>query len=250
MRILVTGGSGMLGKRLRASPIGSVDHVEAPSRAKMDVADRAAVDAVFARFRPEIVVHAAAVIRSRNANDPSMWAETTRVNVWGTAVVASACRAHGARLVYVSTDFVFDGRKPGGMYVEDDLPAPLGYYPLSKYAGEAPVLAVPGGLVVRISFNDDDAGWPYPRAFVDRFTSKLPASVAAAEILRAAKSELTGVLHVGGPRRTYLEFARTLSPGVEPMTMADVRTADPLPVDTSLDSGLWNRYKAARETPA
>jgi dTDP-4-dehydrorhamnose reductase len=250
MRVLVTGGSGTLGRRLCACTLLSDDVVEAPGRARMDVADRGAVERFFSDFRPDLVVHAAAVIRSRGGNDPSMWEETTRVNVWGTAVIAAACRSHGARLAYVSTDFVFDGRKPGGMYVEDDLPAPLGYYPLSKLAGEAPSLAVPRGLVVRTSFNDDDAPWPYPKAFVDRFTSKVPASVAAREIVRAAKSDLTGILHVGGPRRSYLEFARTLSPGVDPMTMDEAPTRDPLPVDTSLDSGRWTRYKAARGIPA
>lgn len=211
----------------------------------MDVADAAAVEVAFVAARPEVVVHAAAVIRSKNANDPSMWVETTRVNVFGTGVVAAACRRHGARLVYVSTDFVFDGTKPGGRYVEDDLPAPLGYYPLSKFAGESLALAAPRALVVRTSFNDD-AGWPYPKAFTDRFTSKLAASVAATEILLAAKSPLVGVLHVGGERRSYFEFARTISSDVEPMTMADIRTKDPMPVDTSLDSERWSRYKAGR----
>lgn len=244
MRVLVTGGTGTLGRRLRESPQVASDDVAAPTRAEMDVADERAVEAAFEKARPEIVVHAAAVIRNKNANDPSMWAETTRVNVWGTGLVAAACRRHGARLVYVSTDFVFDGNKPGGLYVEDDLPAPLGYYPLSKLAGEGLALAVPRALVVRTSFNEDGA-WPYAKAFTDRFTSKLPASVAAAEIWLAAKSPFEGVLHVGGPRRSYFEFARTLTPDVQPMTLSDLRTSDPMPIDTSLDSGRWNRYKAA-----
>jgi hypothetical protein len=99
-------------------------------------------------------------------------------------------------------------------------------------------------VVVRTSFTDD-AGWPYPRAFVDRFTSKLRASELADELVRVARAAVTGVLHVGGPRRSYLDFALTLSPGVGPMTLEDVADASLMPVDTSLDSTRWSRLAAA-----
>ena len=93
------------------------------------------------------------------------------------------------------------------MYREDDIPCALGYYPLTKLAAEPLALGHPNGLVVRLSFN---ATWPYPKAFTDRFTSKLTAADAARELTLAALSSLTGLLHVGGPRQSYFDFARTL----------------------------------------
>lgn len=244
MRVLLTGGSGTLGRYVLRDPGLADADVAAPSRSALDVGDAASVHAFVRDHRPALVIHAAAVIRSRGANGPEMWAETSRVNVAGTGHVAGAARAAGARLVYVSTDFVFDGAKPGGLYREDDVACPLGYYPLSKYAGERLVAPHPDALVVRMSFNDD-AGWPYPKAFSDRFTSKLKASEAASQLVAAALSGLTGVLHVGGPRRSYLDFARTLDPSVEPMTMADVASGhDLMPLDVSLDVSRWRAHRA------
>ena len=73
---------------------------------------------------------------------------------------------------------------------------------------------------MRLSFN---ASWPYPKAFTDRFTSKLAAPQAARELALAAQSSLTGVLHIGGPRQSYFDFARSLAPDVLPMTIGGRR---------------------------
>ena len=238
MRILVTGGSGTLGRHLQRAPC-LTDHVVlAPSHADLDITDEEAVRLGMREMAPDVVIHGAAVIRAQNANDPTMWRRVSRVNVWGTALLARECQAVGARLIYLSTDFVFDGDKPGGRYTEDDLPNPLGYYPLSKYAGERAALGTSPSLLIRTTFNDD-SGWPYPRAFTDRFTSKQKASVTAEEVARAALSDLVGVIHIGGARQSYFDFARTLTTAVEPMTMADIETKDPLPIDTSLDASRW-----------
>lgn len=245
MRVMITGGSGTLGRRLLVCPELALATVQAPTRGELDVTDERAVQAWTRDARPELVVHCAAVIRSRGGNDPARWAETSRVNVHGTAVVARAAHAVAARLLYVSTDFVFDGSKPGGMYTEDDAPCPLGYYPLSKYAGEALALRHPDAVVVRTSFNDD-TGWPYPKAFVDRWTSKLPASEVASLLVQVAQSSVTGVLHVAGPRRSYFEFARTLTSGVEPMQLSNATDSSLMPIDTSLDSSRWSSQRSRR----
>jgi RmlD substrate binding domain len=244
MRVLITGGSGTLGGWLRRAPALEHHEVATPPRTELDVADRASVESWFERHRPELVIHAAARIRARGVDSPAEKADTSRVNVMGTGHVARYAAKLDARLVYVSTDFVFDGQKPGGMYSEDDVPAPLGYYPLTKLAGEA--LISPDALVVRTSFCQDGI-WPYPGAFVDRFTSKLPASRAAAEIaLAACALDLTGILHLGGERTSYFDYARRLRPDVAPLTMAEYHGLEPVPVDTSLDSGRWRRERERR----
>jgi dTDP-4-dehydrorhamnose reductase len=216
--------------------------IEAPARSELDVADEAAVRRVFERFHPGLVIHAAALIRTRGTRTADERRAMSRVNVLGTGLVSRRAEAVGARLVHVSTDFVFDGEKPGGMYREDDIPCALGYYPLTKLAAEPLALGHPDSLVVRLSFN---ASWPYPKAFTDRFTSKLPAERAARELALASFSSLTGVLHIGGPRQSYFDFARTLAPNVQPMTIADVVGDEPLPRDTSLDSSRWRGHQHA-----
>jgi dTDP-4-dehydrorhamnose reductase len=130
-RILLTGGTGQLGTELipRLSKLGMV---MSPRRQELDVAAAEATARIVA-LQPTHVVHtAAATDVERCEQDPS-WAYA--VNAEGTCRVAEACRAVGAWLLYVSTDYVFDGSKRNP-YVEGDPPAPLNAYGRSKLAGE------------------------------------------------------------------------------------------------------------------
>jgi dTDP-4-dehydrorhamnose reductase len=241
VRILITGASGCLGRHLNRSDTLAEHERLTPSHAELDITNARAVDSYFERERPELVIHCAALIRTRGMNSSDERRAMSRTNVQGTGHVRKAVERLGARLVYVSTDFVFAGDKPGGRYREDDLPCPLGYYALTKYAGECLALKYDGALAVRLSFNED---WPYPKSFVDRFTSKLFVADAARELARCAVSDLTGVLHVAGPRQSYFEFAQSLGAQVEPLTLAELSSPDPLPVDTSLDDRRWREHCA------
>lgn len=240
VRVLITGASGTLGRHLVATRGLASHDLHCPSSTDLDVIDARSVDAALRAIAPSVVIHCAARIRTRGTDSADERRAMSRVNVLGTGNLARTAAKVGARLIYVSTDFVFDGSKSGGMYTETDVPCPLGYYALTKFAGEGLVRVHPNSLIVRMSFNES---WPYPKAFTDRFTSKLPAAQAAAQLAEAALSELCSVVHLGGPRQSYYDFARALGADVEAMTMADVDSTDPLPVDTSLNSELWRDYR-------
>ncbi len=156
MRVLVTGAAGQLGRALiAAAPAGDV--VKASTHAELDVAQEAAVRAVFAGFAPELVINAAAFTRVDDAERDPGTAE--RANAAGPAVLAAACRAAGAWLTHVSTDFVFDGRQ-SHPYGTDARAAPLSVYGRTKLAGETAVLRELGerGTVVRSSWLYSAAG--------------------------------------------------------------------------------------------
>ncbi|MGH8866900.1 MAG: dTDP-4-dehydrorhamnose reductase [Actinomycetes bacterium] len=159
-RWLVTGAGGMLGRDLMAvleeDPSAKVT---AATRAELDVTDEAAVrDAVGGH---DVVVNAAAWtdVDAAETHEP----EATRVNGEGPRVLALACAATGARLLHVSTDYVFDGTS-GSPYAEDAAVAPRSAYGRGKAAGERAVLDLlpDSGFVVR-------TGWlygEYGRSFV------------------------------------------------------------------------------------
>lgn len=144
-RILITGGPGMLGTALvrewtgRAIlfPVGIT---------QFDLRDAAAVGDAVRRLAPQWIIHTAAFTAVDLAE--SSVEECTAVNDRGTAHVAVAAAACGANLVYVSTDYVFDGTK-GTPYREDDPTSPINVYGRTKLAGEAHARGVPGHLVVR-----------------------------------------------------------------------------------------------------
>ncbi|OZC01954.1 dTDP-4-dehydrorhamnose reductase [Rubricoccus marinus] len=139
MRILVTGANGQVGHAVAALARQKQMDVRAFARADLDITDAQAVDRAVADASgagPLALVNAAAytaVDRAENDREAAF-----AVNRDGPAHLAEACARHGAALVHLSTDYVFDGAK-GAPYTEDDAPAPLNVYGESKWAGEEAV---------------------------------------------------------------------------------------------------------------
>jgi dTDP-4-dehydrorhamnose reductase len=145
VRILLIGGSGQLGSDLQDAA--GRHAVVAPSHAELDVTDRGAVERLVPGYGPDAVIDAAAFHKVELCEaDPI---RAFAVNAVGALDVATAAQAAGARCVFVSTDYVFDGAKADG-YAEDDPARPLNVYGISKAAGEHAVRAAcPDSLVVR-----------------------------------------------------------------------------------------------------
>lgn len=155
MRILVTGGTGQLGRALRRlAP--DEHHVAAPGSGELDVTDPIAVRERIESTAPDLVVHAAAMTDvDRCEREPDL---AFRVNALGTQHVASSAAAAGAALFYVSTNYVFDGTATEP-YHEFARPAPISVYGASKLAGEDVVRAlVPRHAIVRTAMVYDETG--------------------------------------------------------------------------------------------
>ena len=132
MRIFLTGSSGMLGNDLTAV-LSQCHDLTMLDETVLDITDEKAVRAAVTAAKPEVVVHAAAYTDVERAEDEPDTAFL--VNETGTKHVALAAKRVGARVVYFSTDFVFDGTK-GAPYAESDKPHALSVYGRSKLAGE------------------------------------------------------------------------------------------------------------------
>jgi len=151
VRVLITGVSGQVGSALRRSvPAGG--EVQALSRTQLDISDARAVDSIFAGFRPELVINAAAYTAVDRAEDEPELA--TAINAHGPANLAQAARAiPGCRLLHISTDYVFDGSATRA-YRPEDRTNPLGVYGRSKLLGEQAVLQQLGtrSVVIRTAW--------------------------------------------------------------------------------------------------
>lgn len=150
MRILVTGANGQLGHDVCRELAARGAEALAPSSGELDIRDREQVLRYFERMRPEAAVHCAAYTQvDRAEEEPALcWA----VNAEGTENMALACRENGAKLLYLSTDYVFSGEKEG-WYEPEDAVCPQNIYGLSKLAGELAVKAlVKERFIVRSSW--------------------------------------------------------------------------------------------------
>jgi len=139
IRVLVTGASGLLGCKLvdvlsseyEIIPTHNT-HAIYPNSVRMNIVDRNEVLRVLNWASPAVVVHAAGetnVDKCETEKDLAL-----SVNAEGARNIAEACAEIGARLIYISTDYVFDGQK--GLYSEEDEPNPVNYYGLTKLKGE------------------------------------------------------------------------------------------------------------------
>ncbi|MET0305088.1 MAG: dTDP-4-dehydrorhamnose reductase [Solirubrobacterales bacterium] len=133
MKLLVTGAAGMLGRDVMLAAGNAGHQVVGYGHAELDVADEAAVGVKFEAERPDVVINCAAWTDVDGAEEHEE--EATRTNGEGAGNVAAAAAAVGAAVVYVSSDYVFDGSKRAD-YVETDQTAPLSAYGRSKLAGE------------------------------------------------------------------------------------------------------------------
>ncbi|HVM45923.1 MAG TPA: sugar nucleotide-binding protein [Candidatus Thermoplasmatota archaeon] len=224
---LLFGGSGRLGTELRQH----LKDCVAPPRAEVDVTRPETIEAALAHHRPSVVVHAAGWVdvRGCETDRPRAW----RMNVEGTQNVVRALRDRpDTRLVYVSTACVFRGDR--GDYTEDDVPYPANFYGVTKLVGEQLARTHPRTFIVRTDFVARKP-WPYPGAFVDRYSTSVFAPELAEKLGELVNRGSEGLLHLcGRDKVSHYDLARIVSPDVKPISLKDVDL--PLPRDQSLRS--------------
>ncbi|MCL5951320.1 MAG: SDR family oxidoreductase, partial [Chloroflexi bacterium] len=256
LRLLVTGASGYIGSVLvRRAPQGWVvggtrlSHPLVPADAMgflLDVRDQPAVERVLLSFKPDVIIHTAALMRG-----PDM----SGVNVEGSRHVAAAAASENVRLVHLSSDVIFDGEH--APYSEGDPPVPITPYAATKTLAEQAVAeGHPAALIVRTSlvygFNPLDprtravlAG-SMPWLFTDEYRCPIFVDDLADALLELAGSGLTGILHVAGPQSlNRYDFGLKLveafhtTPRFRPALSSS--STEPRPRDCTLNTSLARR---------
>ena len=250
MRLLVTGASGRLGRALEAALRDGDDPRTAPivwigaSSEDADVGDARSVRDLVRRVRPDAILHAAAYTDVAGAERDR--ARCWRTNVAGTRQVADAAIEAGARLVHVSSDYVFWGGddRPQGGYREDDPVGPVrNYYALTKLVAEEAARRASDALIVRTSFRA--SVWPHPSAFDDLYTGQDYVDVIAGELallLRHLGEVDDDLLHVVTERKSVYDLIARRTPGVRRGSRSDAPVN--LPEDVSLNTDRWQGWKA------
>jgi dTDP-4-dehydrorhamnose reductase len=237
-KIFITGGSGRMGSVLIPLLRDVGWTLEAPSSSGMNILEPEVLSQFLEAFQPSVVLHLAAytdVARAEKDKD-LCW----KINVEGTRNVARAASQVGARMVHISSDYVFDGER--GNYLETDTPNPSNYYSLTKVVAEEAARQARDVLIVRTSFKE--SVWSYPMAFMDQFTSADFVDVIAGELflmLEYLELVQTTVLNLATERKSVFELAVRRNPTLQPGSRKDVKVH--IPPDVSLNISKWQELK-------
>ncbi len=261
-RVLVIGASGLIGNALVAEAeqrgarvVGVARQVRARATLELDAGDRAALETLVDRFQPEVIALAAAWSHVDGCErDPE---RSWRENVGTAETLLAATAGSTTRLVFLSSDYVFDGRA-AGPYTERDATSPLNVYGRHKCAAEARILGRTGALVVRTSWvHGEDPG---RKCFVDQVrrvaraggpfvvTSAAgrrtapdpadegpvgcptPADWLADRTFACLDSGVDGIVHLAGPRVvTRVAWAHELAPELNVVVRPPPPDAAPRP---------------------
>ena len=260
-RLLITGAAGQLGQALIPEAARDGWEVVATDLPDLDITDFEAVQGELARQHPEVVVNAAAATRVDDLESDLDGA--LRVNALGPRNLAVACRRLGAKLIHLSTDYVFEGSKPGP-YVEWDATGPLSVYGRSKLLGEEWVRQqCPDHFIVRTAWLYGVPGPNFVTAILARGRQLAPdgelkvvqdqrgtptsALALAPQLLAMAATEAFGTYHATCQgETTWFEFAGLIlkTAGIpvqiSPCTTAEFPRPAPRPANSVLENRLLN----------
>jgi dTDP-4-dehydrorhamnose reductase len=202
LKIFLTGGSGTLGKELQKISKDYDILFTAPESKYCNITNSYQIRNNIAISNCDTVLHCAALTNVKEIeNDPE---ESWLVNVYGTINVLRACAELNKKLIFISTDYVFDGEK--GNYNINDPINPLSNYAKSKASAELLVRTYEKSLTIRTSFYGHQ--FPYEKAAEDQWPSKDYVDIIAPKILKEIKKENYGIAHVGSERRTIYDIAK------------------------------------------
>ena len=258
MKVLLTGGKGMLGRTICAE---LTDFEVVPTDLpEADITDAAGFDALLKREKPDAVIHCAAMTAVDKCETEIDFAY--KLNAFGTANVAAACHRNGVRLIAISTDYVFEGSSDRP-YNEFDIPnGGNTVYGKSKFAGEEAVRRhCPDHVICRISWLYGAGGPSFVHAMVKLADGTRPelkvvadqignptSTLAVARQLRNILNhrELVGTFHTTCEgEATWFDFAQEIYrlAGIEqkivPCTTAEFPRPAPRPANSRLDKMMY-----------
>lgn len=228
MKILVTGAEGQLGSEIYrlsnhenyATYINAYEAVRDTKFIQLDITDKKEFLNIVEKIKPDWIIHCAAMTNVDLCEEKKDMAWAT--NVGGTKNAIEACRLGKSNLVYISTDYIFDGNK--GNYKEEDMPAPLNYYGETKLAGERLIEKLDKYIIVRSSViyskrANNFATWVLNslksgqiKVVTGQINSPTLNTELAECILKLIDKDVSGIYHAAGDERiSRYDFAKRIA---------------------------------------
>ena len=233
MKILVTGGNGEFCKHLVEQ--GKEHSFLTPAKSELDVRSYWGIDQYFYRYHTDFdyVIHAGAITRPMviHEDNPTL---SIKTNIVGTANVVMACEKYNKKIIYISTDYVYEGID--GNYKETDTMKPFTKYGWSKLGGECAVQMYDNHLILRMAMNKKP--FPHPKALVDMKKSLMYIEDAAKITLQLLDEN--GIINVGGKSQSVYNFVKETNPDIQPITLSEISDVN-MATDCTVDTTKMNK---------
>ena len=231
--ILISGGHGRFGNWIRYYALLDKYNIYSPTSKEMDITDFESINENIVKYKPDVFLHSAALTRPLivHENEPYKSIET---NIIGTSNVVLACMKHNIKLVYISTDYVYEGTT--GNYEEESPVKPFNNYGWSKLGGECSVKLYENSLILRIAMMNKPI--LYPKALVDVKRSLLFDDDAAKITIQLLDN--FGTINVGFEPKSIYEFTKEYNPNVGKISLDEVKDIK-LSNDTSVNTDKMNK---------
>ena len=228
MNILVTGGNGEFCRHLVEQ--GKEHSFLTPVKSELDVRSYWGIDQYFYRYNTnfDYVIHAGAITRPMviHEDNPKL---SIKTNIIGTSNVVLMCERYNKKIIYISTDYVYEGTD--GDYKETDAMKPFTKYGWSKLGGECAVQMYDNHLILRMAMNRKP--FPHPKALVDMKKSLMYIEDAAKITLQLLDEN--GIINVGGKSQSVYDFVKETNPNIQPITLSEISDVN-MATDCSMDT--------------
>jgi len=198
-KILVTGGNGRFAKILKEK--NNSLNLKFLSKKQLDILNLKSIEKCVIKHKPKIIIHTAGLSRPMNQHVNNI-SKSIDLNIIGTANVVKICKKYNIKIIYFSTNYVYDCIK--GNFKETDGIKPINNYALSKMGGESSVLMFKNSLVLRIQMTEKP--FAYKKAFTNIYSNYM-FHEEMVKILPKLVDHF-GIINVGGKSRSAYNFAK------------------------------------------
>ena len=195
----MTGGSGRFAEVFKK--IKNKANIFFPSKKTLNIKNINSIQKYVKKIKPDYLIHCAALSRPMDIHEKKI-DENISKNIIGTCNIVKVCIQQKIKLIYFSTNYVYEGTK--GNYSENDPVLPINNYALSKFGGECAVQMYKNSLIVRLCMTEKP--FIHNRAYANVKTNFIYQEDAAKIILKLISKK--GIINVGGPSQTVHQFAK------------------------------------------
>ena len=225
MKIVVTGGSGRFGQVLQNFK--TKHRILFPSKKKLNILNYKKISTYLKKEKPDILIHLAGLSRPMEIHDKKI-SKSIDLNIIGTANITKVCAEYNVKLIYFSTNYVYQGTK--GNYLETDPVLPVNNYAWSKLGGEASVQLYKNSLILRLSMTERP--FVHKKAFANVKNNFLYHDEVVKILFKLIKSK--GIINVGGNVKNIYDFAKKDNPKVK-KTFLKKKTNLDMPINSSVN---------------